>query len=358
MSSRRRRAAEIGLLVGVLVLSLPLAELVLRLFAPQSLPSQEEIRRFVLPGMYVEDPRAGYRPAPGFSGRLERAGHVTVFSTDALGLRGDEIGPKVKPRILALGDSMTWGWGVAQGEEWIHWAGREIGRLGGPDVESLNGGVNGYGTENELARLEDLGSALSLDLVLLGFFANDYADNLVGAKGTYEVRDGYLHDLKAEKWFHEHWLARHSHLWRLWAAAGEAWRVRHRGGPVSAGAAGRLSPEDFRRGMEISADLLVRMQAVSRSLGARFGVVWIPPDAYTFAGSRPGDIPLQIELQKRVAAAGIPSLDLLPTLTAEPERQGLYLPRDGHFSVHGHQVVGSAVGRWIVEAGLLAPETP
>ena len=39
-------------LAGALALSLPLAELVLRAFAPQGLPSQEEVRGFVIRGMY------------------------------------------------------------------------------------------------------------------------------------------------------------------------------------------------------------------------------------------------------------------------------------------------------------------
>ena len=342
------------MLGAALALSLPLAELVLRGVAPQKLPSQEEIRSYVIQGMYVADARAGYRPTPGFSGRLERDGHVTDFSTNAAGLRGAEIGPKTKRRILALGDSMTWGWGVSQGEEWIHTVGREVTRLGGLEIESLNGGVNGYGTANELARLEDLGPALSPDLVLLGFFPNDYADNLLGTTGAYTVRDGYLFDLASEAWFREHWLARHSHLWRLGAAATETYRVRYAGGVPNTRPGRRLRPEELQQGMELSLQHIRRMETVAGSLGARLAVVWLPPVAYTLAGSRPEDIPLQRELQGRVAAAGIPSLDLLPTLTAEPGREGLYIRGDGHFTARGHRVAGRAVGSWVVQAQLLA----
>jgi len=354
----RCRAAELALLGAALALSLPLAEVVLRLAAPQNLPSQEEIRGYVIEGMYVADARAGYTLTPGFSGRLERQGHVTGFSTNAAGLRGGEIGPKTKRRVLALGDSMTWGWGVAQGEEWIHGVGREVARLGGPEVESLNGGVNGYGTANELARLEELGPALSPDLVLLGFFPNDYEDNVLGATDSYTVRDGYLFDLASERWFREHWLTRHSHLWRLAASAWETYRVRYAGGVPSARPGRRLSPEDRERGMELSEEYIRRMAVVAHSLGARLGVVWLPPVAYTLAGFRPEDIPLQRELQRRVGASGILSLDLLPTLTAEPSREGLYISGDGHFTARGHRVAGRAVGDWVVAARLLPPKAP
>jgi lysophospholipase L1-like esterase len=351
----RRRASEALLVLGALAVSLPLAEIVLRVLAPQRLPSQELVRGFVLKGMYLPDAPAGYRPTPGFSGKIERDGYVTQFATNSLGLRGGEVGPKTRPRLLALGDSITWGWAVPQGEEWVHWAGREIARLGGPEVESLNGGVNGYGTQNEAARLEQLGSVLSPDLVLVGFFDNDYADNFFGVSGTYTVRDGYLFDIVSHEWLREHWLARESHLWRLWTSAWEACRVRYLGAAPSARPARRLSGQELWRGMELSEKHLRRMAETARSLDARLGVVWLPLHTYTLAGFRPEDLPLQRELQRRVAAAGIPSLDLLPVMTAEPQREDLYLPRDGHFSVRGHQVVGRAVARWVLEAGLLSP---
>ncbi len=356
MSPPRRRG-ELYLLAGSLAFSLALGEVALRCVAPQSLPSQKEIRGYVIKGMYVADARAGYRLTPGFSGRLVRRGSVTDFSTNAVGLRGGEIGPKTKPRVLALGDSMTWGWGVPQGEEWIHAAAREVACVGGPEIEGLNGGVNGYGTANELARLEELGPDLPPDLVLLGFFDNDFADNLLGATGSYTVRDGYLFDLAAEQRFPEDWLTRHSHLWRLTAATCETYRVRYAGGVPSRRPWRSLTAEELRKSLELSLEYIRRMAAVTRSLGATLGVVWLPSVVNTLAGYRPEDLTLQRELLQRVSAAGIVSLDLLPTFEAQPAREGLYIPGDGHFSARGHGVAGRAVGDWIVAAHLLSAES-
>ena len=351
----RRRLPEAALLLGAIAVALVLAELVVRIFAPQPLPSQTQIREYVLKGMYVADDEAGYRLAPGFSGRIERAGHATEFSTNSLGFRGDEPGPKTKPRIAAFGDSFTWGWGVPQGEEWIHWAGREIARLGGGDVQTLNCGVNGYGTDNAEVALERLGPELHPDLVLLGFFANDYIDNLLGAKGIYTVRDGYLFDRFSHEFFHEHLLARESQLYRLLSSAWETFRVTRLGRLPSARPVRNFTDADFRRGMELSETYILRMNETSRRLGARFAVIWLPSDVYALNGTRPEDIRLQSELQARVAAAGIPSIDLLPRVSKERAPAGLYLPNDGHFSVRGNRVAGRDVGRWIVESGLLAP---
>ncbi len=349
-----RRVAEAALVVGAIAVALGLAELVVRIAAPQTLPSQAQIREYVLRGMYVADETAGYRLAPGFAGRIERLGHVTEFSTNSLGIRGDEPGPRTRPRVAAFGDSFTWGWGVPQGEEWIHWAGRELARLGGPDVQTLNCGVNGYGTDNALAALERLGPELHPDLVLLGFFANDYVDNLLGAKGIYTVRDGYLFDRFSHEYLRENVLARESHLYRLVSRAWEAFRVTRLGGLPAARPARNFSDAEFRQGMERSAELIGRMAEVCRGSGAAFAVVWLPSDVYALRGMRAEDIPLQAELQARVAAAGIPSLDLLGVVVREPGRPGLYLHNDGHFSVRGNRVAGRAVGRWILESGLLA----
>lgn len=356
--SARRRAADAAVVLGALVLAVPIAELVVRAVAPQNLPSQTQIRQYVLKDMYVADERAGYRPAPGFSGRIERAGHVTEFSLDSLGVRGPGVGPKTRPRILALGDSFTWGWGVPQGEEWIHHAGAEIERLGGPAVETINGGVNGYGTDNALVRLEELGPAVQPDLVLLGFFANDFTDNLIGCRETYDVREGYLFDKFSHRWMQEGGLLRRTHLGRLLTRAWESFRVTRLGGLPNARPAREFSEAEFHEGMELSERLIRRMAAVSDSLGARFAVVWLPADVYALPGKRPEDIPLQWELEQRIAAAGIPSVDLLPAVVREPRREGLYLAGDGHFSVRGNRVAGRAVGRWIVEESLIPGVPP
>jgi lysophospholipase L1-like esterase len=344
---RPRRLLDVLLVAGTLLVLVPVAEIVVRVVAPRTLPSQEFLRGFVLKDMYTADERAGYRLTPSFSGTIRRGDVVTTFSTNSLGLRAPEIGSKERPRILAFGDSFTWGWGVAQGEEWIAVAGRELG------CEAINCGVNGYGTENELALLERVGPELSPDLVLVGFFANDYTDNLLGAKGIYTVRDGYLFDRFSHEWFEESFLARESHLYRLVAQAWDAARVRWLGGPPSSRPVRQFSQAEFRRGMELSAKHIVAMRDRARALGAAFGVVWLPADVYALSRKSPRDIPLQEELKARVARHGIPSIDLLSVVTREPDPSALYLKGDGHFSALGNAVAGRAVARWITERGLL-----
>lgn len=356
----KTRAANILLVLGTLVLLLPLAEIVVRLVRPQTLPSQSFIRGFVLKDMYVADEKTGFRLAPKFHGRIERNGVVTEFTTNSLGLRDDEIGRKEsgRARVLALGDSFTWGWGAAQGEEWISVVEKVLDENGGRDAaECINAGVNGYGTENELELLRKIGPELSPDLVLVGFFANDYTDNVLGATGVYTVKDGYLHDHFSQKMFRENFLARESHLYRLITRAlGEAQR-RWRNTPPTTQPLKQFTEAEFEEGMKLAEMHLLEIRKECDALGARLAVIWLPADVYAFSREAP-DIPLQRELQRRIESAGIPSLDLLPIVRAERNISGLYYRGDGHFTARGNKVAGRAIAKWLEESGLLRSSGP
>lgn len=344
------------LFLGTLVLLLPLAEIVVRIAAPQTLPSQSRVRQLVVKDMYVPDETAGFRLSPNFKGRIEYGAAVTEFTTNSLGLRDDEIGPKTpeRERILILGDSFVWGWGVSQGEEWVS----ELERLldeerGSGSVECINGGVNAYGTEAQLALLERLGPEISPDLVLVAFFTNDFTDNLLGATGVYTVKDGYLFDRFTQKHFQENVLERTSHLYRLAKRGyGEA-RRRLLKLPPSTRAVREFSEADFAEGKRLSEKHLLAIRDWCASHGARFGVVWLHADVYVLPREEP-DVPIQSELQASLAAANVPSIDLLPILRRESSRAGLFIPGDGHFTIRGNKVAARAVERWLLESGLLA----
>jgi len=96
-----------------------------------------------------------------------------------LGLRDRERSMEPIPgtiRILALGDSVTFGAGVAEEDafprmtEALLNASRTDGRT---SVEVLNFGIPGYNTIHELAQLRELGLALHPQVVVVGFLYND-----------------------------------------------------------------------------------------------------------------------------------------------------------------------------------------
>lgn len=92
--------------------------------------------------------------------------------TNALGGRGPEVGAKTKLRVVALGDSFTFGQGVEEDEAFVQVAARSLAGQG-LDVEMLNFGVPGHGQPQAVALLEHRLLELDPDVVLLNVFAND-----------------------------------------------------------------------------------------------------------------------------------------------------------------------------------------
>ncbi|HOP06995.1 MAG TPA: hypothetical protein PLF13_06860 [candidate division Zixibacteria bacterium] len=78
-------------------------------------------------------------------------------------------------RILCLGDSQTMGYECDQDSTWPAVLEREL-RVRSVRFEVLNCGIAGFGTAQELAFLHYEGLRYQPDLVVLGFYANDFED--------------------------------------------------------------------------------------------------------------------------------------------------------------------------------------
>jgi hypothetical protein len=88
--------------------------------------------------------------------------------TNSKGLRGEEIGPK-KPgvyRILVIGDSYVFGWGVDLDQTWVKRL-EDLFRAAGRPVEVINGGMFGNGPIEYAQRAEYLIPQLQPDLTLV-----------------------------------------------------------------------------------------------------------------------------------------------------------------------------------------------
>lgn len=121
------------------------------------------------------DPSLVFRHVPS---QQKQYGNVRV-TINELGLRDRPLLPK-RPeeyRILALGDSVTFGWGVSQDE--IFAARLEpllSARLDRP-VRVINSGVGGYNTVQEVTYFKQSGLLLQPDLVILTYVTNDVEVN-------------------------------------------------------------------------------------------------------------------------------------------------------------------------------------
>ena len=81
-------------------------------------------------------------------------------------------------RILALGDSVTFGHGSVYEHTYPFLVENRL-KSWRPDVDwqVWNAAVPGYNTTQELAQLREVGDRFHPDLVIVGFFWNDLADN-------------------------------------------------------------------------------------------------------------------------------------------------------------------------------------
>jgi len=95
------------------------------------------------------------------------------YTINSRGCRGPDPGPKSKGtmRIIALGDSYTFGWGLNDDQTFPHYLG-QLTSDGGREIEVINCGVPGYNTAQEAHYLNTQWD-LEPDLVILTYVPND-----------------------------------------------------------------------------------------------------------------------------------------------------------------------------------------
>ena len=160
---------EIILVLSSILVSLIMAEVAIRVFDPLGLSYFRESSRYQLD--LIPDPILVYKHAPGLQGVYQG---VSV-SINELGLRDRDLEKKKKGelRILLLGDSLTFGWGVPVETTF----GRQLetllaAKLGHP-VRTVNSGVGGYNTVQEQAFIRTYIDVIEPDIVILLYVRND-----------------------------------------------------------------------------------------------------------------------------------------------------------------------------------------
>ena len=159
------------LLAATVLVVFGAAELVARaLYRPENLDSVVRFDRVL--GWSLE-PRASLRSVDDDEGLDYR------IETNSLGMREREIAREKRSgtrRILIIGDSIAFGTGVGAQRRFSDFLSRAL----GDDVEVLNAGVCGWGTDQELLYYETKGRDLRPDIVILTFtMANDVLNNML-----------------------------------------------------------------------------------------------------------------------------------------------------------------------------------
>lgn len=165
---------KIMLVISGLMAGVVLAEILLAFFYPQKqadiLIGTPFFGRFdpEIGWANKENARGFHRPNSG-----EPGGHIEI---NQKGLRGKEFPYERVPgnkRLLVLGDSNTFGYGLEESETYPFM----LGKMLGEGHEVINAAVIGYGIDQEYLFFRREGVKYSPDVVIVGFSAGDIFDS-------------------------------------------------------------------------------------------------------------------------------------------------------------------------------------
>jgi len=201
-----RGRRELALLGGALALSLLLAEVGLRLFYSLTFSGTlEDLQSKATPppagskvylGQILRmsgEPRLVYRLLPNLDVRFLDG----ALRTNSQGWREEEIPFAKEPgtlRIVGIGDSVMFGWGVEESERYMDRLEDGLGRsYPGRRWQSISLAVPGYNLVMEVAALEEFGLDYSPDLIVIGFSTNDFClPNFVVPRRSVWSLDSFL----------------------------------------------------------------------------------------------------------------------------------------------------------------------
>ncbi len=298
--------------------------------------------------LFMEDESLGWRLRPGAEGPwMGIQVHV-----NGKGLRGPEVEYAKPPgtrRILYLGDSVTFGFGIPDHNDvFPYLAGERM------SVETVNAAVGGYSPWQEHAYLASEGFRYEPDLVVVCFVLNDVTEKFALQRFGGQGRGFQL----------EH-STENPRLWELWRTSGIGWGARalaarlRFGSDIQAGAAREelsrtqalVDQTDSPRVQEawgLTLESLGKIVDNCRERDVRVAIA-VFPYAWQLEDPEGNDAP-----QKRLIAFGrehsVPTLDLLPVVAAS---EGGCFIDDNHLSPRGHAIVAEALAGFLTDEGLL-----
>jgi hypothetical protein len=346
---RNPKKAIVGVTFLGILLGLLLAELGARIFLPHWGPTRAERADF-----WSYDDRLGWAHEKNQQGRFDHPEFSVQVRINSHGQRDDEypLARTDKKRMLVLGDSFGWGFGVEHDEIFC-----EIIEDNHPDWEIINASVSGYGTDQEFLYLKERGIHFNPDVVLLLFSKNDFRNNVMNEENWYYKPRFILSDdrlildnvpvpkstvtQKLDRFFFgKTFLLKRIYLkikiigMQIRADGGEA---KQRGKSEAKRKAPRAQREQYKH--RLVKQLLTEINNFAAGHGARLVLVSVPLD----------DNERNV-LREVAARENIPYLPLDDALgNAAGE---VTFRNDYHWNANGQRIVAAGVERFLVEAGI------
>lgn len=305
--------------------------------------------------MDLPDPQLEFRLKPNFCGKQVATEFQVSVRTNSSGFRNNQEFRREKPpgtfRILGLGDSFTFGWGVEENQTYLSVLARKLERRFNRNVEVFNLGVWNYGTLQELKVFHQFES-YQPDLITLEFYArnafvNEFANDLV---------DNYYFDFWSKSRQTSamslplpisrrtgRFLLAHSNLFRIGALElGSI--VKRLYQPTG-------DQEMLAAAWRITDDALHTFDRDLQSMNQKCVLIWAAP---------PGTIHAKDpSVFRHLASLGLRNVILVSTMEEMGNGvQNYYYHMDNHWNAMGQQAVANVLFQSIVRQGLIRPLEP
>jgi lysophospholipase L1-like esterase len=308
-----------------------------------------------------------------------------AVAVNALGMRGPERAAAKPPgtaRILLLGDSFAFGWGVEEGEAFGAWLERLLTARVGP-IEVWSAAVPGWSTDQHYLYLQTRGLALDPDLVLLAAGESDLDElalnrltldeqrlpvrveprwRMIDPAGRMRYLGRGRAALPRRAWPGETWLQDRSllyHWLRFRLAKLSALVAVRRARPPAPEWLGsdpdrpitRLSPDDLQRALATSREFRLRyhtflVEAMERAIRPR-GVPLRTLLVAHSGATRPAD-PVLARLHAACETRRDVCLDSARVIAAA-EVARFTFAHDSHWNPEGHRRIGETLAAWLEE---------
>jgi lysophospholipase L1-like esterase len=299
-------------------------------------------------GDYVSDPYLPYKPRPlsKLSGRSAEFDFEYIHNS--LGFRDVEHSlekPEGTFRILGLGDSFTYGVGVAFEETYLYKLEEMLNNREGehPTVEIIKAGIPRFFPEAERLLLEYYGLDFKPDLILIGFLPNDIIDTSLGidavrmSESGYLVKTGEIGEIAS-------WLYVHSQVFRI---IFRQYISLTQG--KSSSTPDQLSEIDRLKVERKIATEYTRIIELANQIDAKTVLIHIPQqgpwDDYAHG--------VASKLAEWSSSHNLIFIDVLPAMEKVSQNQVLYWQEDGHSNGAGHKVIAETIFSALVERNLV-----
>jgi len=360
---------NLALLFSSIFISLLIAEFAIRAIG------YEKTTVTPLGGFHQYDKDLGWALIPNFESKFAHRDFTVAIKTNSRGFRDEEYDykkPISKKRIVGLGDSFTWGWGVEKNEIYL-----EVAESLMDWVEILNMGQNAYGTGQEYLYFKKFGEKYSPDLVTVAFVQNDLKDNIDGKGPIFGIVNDEIKLLSPPKnnsadRIIKKFLVKHSHLYasilhgyhvlndmiKSFISTNINDKVEKSGIPGKMAIYRKVIDETMEERWTIVEKILLELH---RESDEKLLVIYAPPrvqierDRDIFrkfhADTEKYDFNYPNErLRKFTEKAGIYYLDLVEPFRREYiSSPGLYFEHDTHWSKFGHRVAGEMLAEKLGE---------